>query len=385
MARRLSVDSSIQILPVTSRGDLRDFVKFPWRVYRGDPNWVPPLISEQISYLTPSKNKFFNQAEVALFSARRGRELAGTIAAFIDPIVSEYLDERVGGFGFFEVIEDYDAAEGLLDTACEWLQARKMTRIMGPTNFSGSERPGILVKGADCPPVMYAGHTPPYYKDFLERYGMEKDHDLFAYRAFRSQIGEGGKNIPPELTRVAEAAQKAMNAKVRKVDMDNWEEEVKIAHFLFNDTLKDLPGYVPLSEDEFVSMASQMRLFLDPDLALFAEVDGEVAGFCVAIPDVNRMLIHLNGRLFPFNWLKIKKLIRQIDVVSFKLMGVLDKFRRRGIEAMLYLEVVKAVYEKGYAWLDGSVTAEENKVVNLMAQRLGAEQYKHYRVYKKAL
>jgi len=379
------VDSSIQVVPVTSRGGLRDFVKFPWQVYKNDPNWVPPLISEEISYLTPSKNKYFNQAEVALFSAHRGRALVGTIAAFVDSIVIEHLNEQVGGFGFFEVIEDYDAAERLLDTACEWLRARKMTRIIGPTNFSRSERPGILIKGADCPPVMYAGHTPPYYKDFLERYGMQKGYDLFAYRAFRSQIGEGGKNIPPELTRVAEAAAKATHATVRKVDMDRWEEEVRTAHFLFNDTLKNMEGYVPLSEDEFVHMASQIRLFLDPDLAMFAEVDGEVVGFCVAIPDINRALIHLNGHLLPFNWLRMEKLIRQIDVVSFKLMGILEKFRRRGIESMLYLEVVKAVYEKGYAWLDGSVTAEENKVVNIMAQRLGAEQYKHYRLYTKAL
>jgi GNAT superfamily N-acetyltransferase len=383
--RRLSVDSSIQVLPVAGRGDLRDFVKFPWRVYKNDPNWVPPLISDQISYLTPSQKNFFSRAEVALFSARNGRQVVGTIAAFIDPIPIEHLDEQVGGFGFFEVIEDYEVAEQLLDVACDWLKARKMARVMGPTNFSRSERPGVLIEGADCPPVLYAAHTPPYYKDFLEEYGMEKDYDLFAYRAFRSQIGENGKNIPPELARVAEAAQKANNATIREVDMDRWDEEVRTAHFLFNDTLKNMAGYVPLSEDDFVDMANQIKIFLDPDLALLAEVDGNAVGFCVAFPDINRVLIHLNGSLFPFGWLKIKKLIRRVDVVSFKLMGVLEKYRRRGIESMLYMEVIKQVYAKGYAWLDGSVTAEQNKVVNIMAQRLGAERYKHYRLYTKVL
>lgn len=379
------MDSSIQVRPVNGRGDLRDFVKFPWRVYKDDPNWVPPLISDQISYLTPSENTFFSRAEVALFSARRGQKIVGSIAAFVDPILIEHLDERVGGFGFFEVIEDYDIAERLLEVACEWLQARKMSRIAGPTNFTRSERPGVLIEGADCPPVLYSGHTPPYYKDFLEEFGMEKDYDLYAYRAFRSQIGENGKNIPRELVRVAEAAQKANNATVRKVDMANWEDEIRTAHFLFNDTLKDMAGYVPLSEEDFVKMANQIKFFLDPDLALLAEVDGNAVGFCVAIPDINRVLIHLNGSLYPFGWLNINKLLRQVDVVSFKLMGILEKYRRRGIESMLYMEVIKAVYEKGYAWLDGSVTAEYNNAVNVMAQRMGAERYKHYRLYTRPL
>ncbi len=379
------MDSSIQVRSVNGRDELQDFVKFPWRVYKDDPNWVPPLISDQISYLTPSQKNFFSRADVALFSARRGREVVGTIAAFVDPIPIEHLGEQVGGFGFFEVIEDYDIAEQLLDVACDWVGARNMSRIVGPTNFTRSERPGVLVEGADCPPVMYAAHTPPYYKGFLERYGMEKDYDLFAYRAFRSQIGEDGRNIPPELARVAEAAQKANNATVRKVDMTKWEDEVRTAHFLFNDTLKHMAGYVPLSEEDFVDMANQIKMFLDPDLALMAEVDGNAVGFCVAIPDVNRVLIHLNGSLYPFGWLKIKRLIRQVDVVSFKLMGVLEQYRRRGIESMLYLEAVKAMYTKGYAWLDGSVTAEQNKAVNIMAQRLGAERYKRYRLYTKVL
>jgi GNAT superfamily N-acetyltransferase len=105
----------------------------------------------------------------------------------------------------------------------------------------------------------------------------------------------------------------------------------------------------------------------------------------VAVPDVSRVLIHLNGRLLPLGWLKIRCLIRQIDVVSFKLMGVLPEYRRRGIDALLYMEAIKAVYDKGYAWLDGSLTSELNPTINLIAGRLGAERYKQYRMSKMAL
>jgi GNAT superfamily N-acetyltransferase len=374
--------SPIQIQKVISKHDLRTFVKFPWCIYKGDPNWVPPLISERLDYLNPEKNPFYRQAEVALFLARRDRETVGTIAPFINESANEYSNEKVGGFGFFEVIEDYVVAERLLETACDWVKARGMAILRGPTNFSNNEAPGVLIEGADCPPVMLAAHTPTYYRTFLERYGMEKFIDNYAWRAFRSQIGTELENLPPELFRVADAARRRSNVTIRKARFENWEEEMTKAHYLFNITLTHLSDYVPISEEPFRRMADQLRPFLDRDLVLFAETDGRPIGFCVAIPDINRVLIHLNGRLFPLGWLKLLWYTRRIDVVSFKLMGVLEEYRRRGIDALLYLETIKALFAKGYEWLDGSLTSEENLAVNYLAERLGAEQYKHYRIYQ---
>jgi GNAT superfamily N-acetyltransferase len=377
--------SSIRVQPLATRRDLRVFVQFPWRVYRGDSNWVPPLISERLDYLDPATGLFYKHADVALFLARRGREVVGTIAAFVDHRRVEYLDRREGGFGFFEVIEDYTVAEQLLEAACAWLRARDMPLIRGPTNFTANDCPGVLIEGADCPPVMLEAHNPPYYQDFLERYGMEKENDLFAWRAFRSQIGQELKYIPPQLTRVADVARKVANVTIRKIRMDDWDEEISTAHRLFDVTLLHVPDHIPLTEREFRRLADQFRPCLDPDLALFAQMEGEPVGFCVAIPDVNRALIHLNGRLFPLGRLKFAYHVRRIDVVSFKLMGVLEEYRRRGIDALLYLEAVRAVFDKGYEWLDGSLTSEYNPMVNLIARRLGAERYKRYRMYRMRL
>lgn len=376
---------SIQIEPVTTRRDLRAFVKFPWRVYRDDPNWVPPLISERLEYLDPASGPFYEYADVALFLARQDREVVGTIAPFVNRRLIEQLGQAEGGFGFFEVIEDYAIAGQLLDAACGWLRARDMEVVRGPTSFTDNDCPGVLIEGADCPPVMLEAHTPPYYKDFLERYGMEKDHDLYAWRAFRSQIGDELKNLPPELLRVADVAREAANVTIRRMRLENWDEEISAAHYLFNTTLSDLSERAPMTESEFRRIADQVRFVLDPDLALFAEVEGTPVGFCVAVPDVNRVLIHLNGRLFPFGWLKLKRLIRQIDVVTFKLMGILHEYRRRGIDALLYMEAVKTMFDKGYEWLDGSITSERNTMINLIAHRLGAERYKHYRLYQMKL
>ena len=378
--------ADIQVRQVTTRGDLRAFVLFPWSIYRGDPNWVPPLVSDRLQYLDPATGPFYRQAEVALFLAQRGRRVVGTIASFVDHQRNEHLDQQEGGFGFFETVQEYPVAERLLDTACAWLRARGLPRVCGPTSFGEHEWPGVLVAGADCPPAMLEAHTPPYYKDFLERYGMAKDHDLYAWRASCEQIGEELKNIPPELVRVAEVARRAAKLTLRKVNLKEWDREVSIVRDLFNTTLQHhLPNFVPMSESDFRRFASQMRPFLDPDLMVIAEVEGKPIGFCVAIPDVNQVLIRLNGRLFPFGWLKVARYIRRIDVVSFKLMGVLEEYRHRGIDALLYMETIRAVYEKGYRWLDGSLSSELNLTVNLVAQRLGAELYKQYRLYQMAL
>lgn len=377
--------TQLTIEPVTGRRHLRAFVRFPWRVYRGDANWVPPLISDQLETLDPEHNSFFEHADVALFMARRGREVLGTIAAFLDRWVVEQMGEVAGGFGFFEVVEEYEVAARLLDTAAVWLRERGAQFMRGPMNFSNTDHPGVLIDGADCPPVMLESHTPPYYVDFLERYGMQKHQDLYAYRAFRHQIGENMENLPPELVRVAEAASRLSGATIRQVRLENWDQEVGLVHRLFNETLTHLPYRMPVPEDTFRHMAARLRSFIDPRMALLAEVKGEPVGFCVALPDINRVLIHLNGHLFPFNWLRLPRLIRQIDVASFKLMGILPAYRLRGIDALLYVEVLHGFIAGGYAWLDGSVTSEYNLTINLVAQRLGAERYKHFRLYELAL
>ncbi|HIE39532.1 MAG TPA: N-acetyltransferase [Anaerolineales bacterium] len=377
--------SQLTVRPVTDRWDLRAFVRFPWRVYRGDPNWVPPLIAEQLRTLDPARNPFFQRADVALLLARRGREVVGTMAVFLDHKAVEGLDEPVGGFGFFEVIEEYPVAARLLDAAAAWLRERDARWMRGPMNFNSADHPGVLIGGADCPPAMLESHTPPYYADFLERYGMEKHQDLYAYRASRHQIGENMENLPPELVRVAEAAERLSDATVRQVRLEEWDREVALIHRLFNATMTHLPYRVPMSEEAFRRIAARLRPFIDPNLVVIAEVAGEPVGLCLALPDINRVLIHLNGRLFPFNWLRLRRLTRRVDVATFKMLGVLPSYRMRGIDALLYMEVLRGFIAGGYAWLDGSVTSEYNLMVNLVAQRLGAERYKHFRMYQLTL
>jgi GNAT superfamily N-acetyltransferase len=375
----------IRIYHVTSRRDLRAFVRFPWRVYRGDRLWVPPLISERIEYLDPARGLFYKEADISLFLAKRGREVLGTIAAFVDRARVKHMSRAEGGFGFFEVVDEYEVAKLLLDACCRWLREHGMSSMRGPTNFGDNDCPGVLIAGTEYPPAMLEAHTPAYYKDFLERYGLQKHHDLYAWRATFEQVGHELNALPSDIVHVADAVRKAGNIAIRRINLEKWDQEISTVLYLFNSTMSQIPDSVPLSEADFRRLAEQMRPFLDPELALVAETGGNPVGFCVLIPDTNQVLARLDGRLFPFKWLRVKRYIREIDVVSFKLMGILKEYQRRGIDALLYVEALTKAKERGYKWLDGSLTSELNPAINLIAQSRGAELYKHYRLYQKEL
>lgn len=376
---------AIEIVSVDSRRDLKTFIKFPWRLYRGDPLWVPPLISDRLDYLDPARGLFYRQAEVALFMAKRGREVVGTIAAFIDRARVAHFNTAEGGFGFFEVIQEFEVARLLLDTCRGWLRERGMKSVRGPTNFGDNDCPGVLIAGTDHPPAMLEAHTPAWYRDFLERYGMEKDHDLYAWRATFDQVGKELADGNSDISHVADVVRQEGIVTIRSVRMQDWTREVSVIRDLFNATMSQIPDAVPVGVEEFRRLADQMRSVLDPELALIAQVNGVPVGFCVLIPDTNRVLSRLNGRLFPFNWLRVNRYIRQIDVVSFKLMGVLAEYRRRGIDALLYVEALSRARRRGYRWLDGSLTSELNPAVNVIARGRGAELYKQYRLYRMEL
>jgi len=376
------MSGEISIKQVGGRRELLTFVRFPWNIYRGDRNWVPPLISGQLDRLNPQRNPFFASGTAELYLAYRGRKPVGTIAAFVDRRSNQHLGEKMGGFGFFETTEDYAVTERLLDTACRTVRSWGMDGIRGPMNFTDLEEPGVLIGGADCPPALMEAHTPPYYREHLERFGMTKYRDSYAWRVDLPALGANLQAIPAEILRVFDMAKEKGQVNIRKVHLDDWENEVAQTRELFNATLKHLPEFVPVSPDDFRRFAEQIRPLLDPDLAFFAEVEGKTVGFLVAVPDPNRVLRRLQGRLFPLGWLKWWWYSHRIDVISFKLLGVLEAYRRRGIDVLMYLEAVRTAVAKGYRWLEGSLTSENNPTVVRLAERLGAERYKEYRVYQ---
>jgi len=377
--------SNVEIVPVQDQRSRERFVRFPWQIYRAkarnDPLWVPPLIRSQLHTLDPQRGSFFRYGEAALFLARRDGRDVGRVAGWINHRANRFLDERSAGFGFFETFDDYEVAQALLDAVCDWARGRGMETIRGPFYFSMDDSPGVLIKGFDRPPVLLCGHSPPYYANLLERYGLVKYRDAYAYwmdmAAFKGDVA----NLPPKILRVAEAVRRRTGVQIRSARMEDWDAEVARVMHLVNEAMGYMRNHVPMDEREFTRFVEELKQVIDFDLVFFAEIDGEPVGFSATIPDINQALQVANGRLFPLGWLRLWWRMRHIDTASMKLLAVLKEYRSRGLDSLLYLETARALLRKGYTWLDMSLTAEDNVAINQLIQNLGWQLYKVYRTY----
>ena len=376
---------NFRIKKVEDEQDLMEFIKFPWRVYRDDPYWVPPLISERKDFLDPQKNPFFEHSEVELFLAQRDGETVGTIAAIINDNHNAFHEEKAGFFGLFEVIEDYAVADGLLTTARDWVKAKGMDVIRGPMNMSINDECGLLVDGFDSSPVVMMTYNPRYYVNLIERFGFVKAKDLYAYIVSTDIFNSKIENIPSKFLRVAEIAQKRAGVRVRKINMKDFDAEVEKAKVVYNSAWEKNWGAVPMTDAEFDHLAHGLKQFLDPDLLLLAEVDDRPVGIFVGLPDVNQPLLHVNGRLFPFGWIKYLWYRRKIDILRGLIMGVIAEYRERGVDALMYVEAAKEAFRKGYKRCEMSWILEDNVMMNRIIQRIGGEVYKTYRIYEMGL
>jgi len=374
-----------RIRKVEDKQDLMEFIRFPWRVYRDDAYWVPPLISERKAFLDPQRNPFFEHSEVDLFLAQRDSETIGTIAAIINDNHNAFHEEKAGFFGLFEVIEDYAVADGLLATARDWVKAKGMDVIRGPMNMSINDECGLLVDGFDSSPVVMMTYNPRYYVDLIERFGFVKAKDLYAYIASTDIFDRKTENLPSKFLRVAEVARRRAGVRVRKVNMKDFDAEVKKAKAVYNSAWENNWGAVPMTDAEFDHLAHGIKQFLDPDLLLIAEVDDRPVGIFIGLPDVNQPLLHVNGRLFPFGWIKYLWYRRKIDTFRGLIMGVIAEYRERGIDALMYVEGAEEAFRKGYKRCEMSWILEDNVMMNRIIQRIGGEIYKTYRIYEMVL
>jgi len=381
-----SAAPDVQIVPVRDERSRGRFVCFPWQIYqpkkaRHDPLWVPPLIRSQLHTLDPQRGSFFRYGEAALFLAQRDGRDVGRIAGWINHRANRFLNEKAAGFGFFEAFDDYKIAQALLDAVCDWARGRGMETIRGPFYFSMDDSPGVLIEGTDYSPVLLCGHSPLYYAGLLEQYGLVKYRDAYAYRMDLATFGGDVANLPPKILRVAKAVRRRTGVQIRSVRVEDWDAEVARVMHLVNEAMGYMRNHVPMDEREFIRFTEELRRVIDPDLVFFAEIDGQPVGFLAAIPDVNQVLKSANGRLFPLGWLRLWWRMRRIDVASIKLVAVLEEHRSRGLDSLLYLETMRALLRKGYAWLDMSLTAEHNVMSNRLTQNLGGQRYKVYRTY----
>ena len=383
MARLVPSTGRLAITPVTLAQDVREFLEFPWRVYRGDPHWVPPVWSEREALLDPQRNPFFGHGEAAFFLGRRDGQVVGTIAVGIDRLVNAHRNEQVAFFGLFETIEDKEVADALLATAQGWAASRGATALRGPSDLTSSQPGGLLVEGHDCPPVILTGHTPVYYATLVEGFGFRKwGADHLAYRLDLRPFQGDPALLPRQLLRVADKVAHRRRARVRAARLADWANEIELARQIYNQSLATLSDFIPVSPEDFARLGEAMRPILDAEMVLFVEVEGRAVGFVVAVPDANQGLRHADGLRQPWDYLKVWWHRRRIDCASLKIVALLPRYQGSGLGALMYRELATRLVRKGYRWLDMSLTGEDNLPTNRLATAAGARIYKRYRVYE---
>jgi GNAT superfamily N-acetyltransferase len=366
--------AGLEVVPVRTRRDLRRFIRFPWWIYAGNPNWVAPLLVERQAFLDRRKNPFFRHSDAELFLAERDGEVVGRIAAIENRRHLETYRDGTGFFGFFECVDEPAVARALVARAAEWVRGRGLVRLRGPMSFTINDECGLLVDAFDRPPVLLMAYNPPYYAALLEGAGLVKCQDLFAYRM----------DVPervPERLAAAAAAVAGRGIAVRKLDFERFDEEVERVHRIHSRAWADNWGAVPLTVDEMRALAAELKPLADRDLVFLAEEAGEPVGVSVTVPDIHQALRLAHGRLLPFGLLRILWAKRRIDAVRVLIMGVLPGHRFRGVDAAMYARTMAEARRKGYRWGEMSWVLESNPAMVRVAERLGAERYKTYRIY----
>ncbi len=364
----------LNVTPVRDAREMRAFIRFPWRVYASDPHWVPPLLLERKRFFNPRRNPFFRHAEAAYFIARRNGDPVGTVAAAVDRNYIEFQHEQVALFGFFEVLDDQEAATRLFDAARDWARQHRMELLRGPFNFSTNQEVGLLIENFDQDPVVLTTYNPPYYRKFVEDYGFTKAKDLYAYWL------DAGP-LPESMRQAADRVRQRATVRLRSMDLRRLEDEAQIVREIYNQAWSHNWGFVPVTEEEIVEIARGLKLIVDPDLCLFAELDGKPVGFSICMPDVNQALKPLNGRLLPFGWLKFWRAKRKLSFVRIFTLGVLPQHHPLGVGALLYERIWEAGVRKGYVAGEMSWILEDNGPMNAALQMMGGRVYKTWRIY----
>lgn len=363
---------------------LRRFFDVAERLYKGDPNWVPPLRSDLSKVLSPD-NPFFRHAEMQLFLARRGETDVGRLAAILDREHNAFQGEQTAFFGFFESENDPVVASALFEAAALWARERKMRVLRGPANPSFNDEAGTLVEGFDSPPVFMMPYNPPSYPPLIEAAGFRKVKDLLAQWF----------TISPEpldrLRRLSERVRRKEKEIVfRSVTKRGLFRDLPKIREVYNAAWEKNWGFVPMTAEEMEFMAKRLKSLLDEDFVWLAEArreDGssEPIAFLMTLPNYNQAIAPTKGRLLPLGWLKFLIAARKIHTLRIITLGIKKEFRLRGLHLVMFEEGLRNALRRGFTGCEVSWLLEDNELILRASELFGGRLYKRYRIYERDL
>jgi len=368
----------VETIKVATKRDLRRFVDYVYDKYRGDPTFVPPLRMGELDKLNPKKNPFFEHGRMSLYLAHRGGKLAGRVAYIENDAHNEQFGENLAFFGFFEA-EDDEVAEALFRAVEDEARTAGRDTLRGPVNPTMDDGAGFQLDAYDTRPFIMMPQNPSSYPGMAEKHGYAKVKDLYAWRI---DIRDGATE---RLERMADRVRKRYDVTVRPADMKQFKREVGLLKKLYTEAWEENWGQVRGTDAEFDYLANDLKLIMEPELALFLEYKGETVGLSITIPDLNQVLARTNGRLLPFGIFQLLNRRKIITQGRLAILGVLKEYRRKGFEVLLIAESAQRGRKLGWTGGECSWILEDNDAMNRGIEAAGAELYKTYRVYQKAL
>jgi GNAT superfamily N-acetyltransferase len=368
----------IKILPVNSKQLLKSFIMLPLELYKDDPNWVAPLISEQYKFFNPRHNPYYQHSEVQLFVATEDGRVVGRISAHTNTQHQKEHQEDIGFFGFFDCVNRKDVAQALFNAAADWNRNQGFASMRGPLNFSVNQEVGLLIDGFDSPPMVMMRHDHPYYQDLFAACELTKTMDLYAYLSERTEM-------PQRIDRLAALIEKRSGVTIRSLSKDKKElrKDIETVFEIYTKAWEYNWGNVPMTKAEFDHIVAELLPLADPELIFIAEKDGKPAGFSLALPNYNEVLKVMNGRINPITMIKALLAKQRISSARVITMGLIKEYQGRGIDSLFYYYSYKNGLPKGLIRGEFSWVLENNTMMIRVAEMLDAIPYKTYRIYDK--
>lgn len=375
----------MKIIEVNDSKTWNQFFQLPFRIFKNDPKWVPPLLREQKHLFEKHKNPFFKHCLYNAWLVLENDQPVGRAVAFIDTLYNNIDNTTTGFIGFFDCINRQEAADELFDVSGLWLKKKGAKIVCGPMNFSIGNECGVQLNGFEFPPVIQMNYTPAFYQELFENAGFSKEHDLYAYRMTDDEVRRQDVFLQ-RLEQLCSNALEKQGVILRTINFENYEKELDQIHLLYNDCMQDNWGFVPATFEEILYSSKSLKQIADKELVFFAEVKGEVVGCSVSIPDVNQAMRHVkNGKLFPTGFIKLLYYLKKINGFRLVFIGVKKDHRYKGLDALFYYHTMRKGIERGYSSAELSWISEDNKNLIKIIEKIGAVRYKTYRMYKKEL
>ena len=371
----------IQCNAVETRRDQRAFLQLETHLYRNDPHWVPPIWQTRKELVGFKPHPFYDDAECKAFIVRVDGRVAGRVLAIINHGHNRLYKEKRGFFGFYECEDHSGASHALLRTDCDWLRIKGMTDVRGPAHPSLNYEVGLLVDGFDSPPTFLIPHNLPYYERQITDFGFEKTQDLYSYRASVDLLDE----LDPKLQFVIDEATKRFRVTCRPISRSNFKEDVRVFLEIYNQSLQQTWGYVPMSVAEIDHQAKGLQFLIAPRLTSIAEIDGRPVGAGFGLLDFNPIIKKIGGKLFPFGWFHLLTGKKKLDCVRIISTNVLPEYQKWGLGLVTLSRLTPEVLEHGIKIGEFSWVLESNSLSRGTIERGGVKRSKVHRLYDRSL